>query len=158
MQRTFGFEVDEELYYLAGFFDGEGSVMVLGGKADRARLAVTASQVVRWPLERFQARFGGRIGLNKSRGNRRPSYQWICSDVTAYRFLCTLAPYLVVKKEVATLGLRYYEAAVAPRGGRRSVTPQAMALGKNLAQRIKGLNAKGRTGFVRQVEAGPYLH
>lgn len=97
------------LAYLAGFFDGEGSINLL--KRNRANwnpeytLMVAIGQKDGDTLDWVVDNFGGNIYLVK----RDDSYYWACSNKKAYNFLRILLPYLQYKKPQAELAMKYYD-------------------------------------------------
>lgn len=100
---------EREVAWAAGFFDGEGTVTLSPygqvGRPDREvrrRLRISVSQKHRAPLEVFQRLFGGTI----HRSNER-CFAWHANSRIALAALRELLPYLVVKREVAELGIRH---------------------------------------------------
>lgn len=91
--------------WLAGFFDGEGSVSLShspnGSKTGNRifRLQVTLSQKDGKYLREAQQLFGGRVVYH------RHCNQWMTSGPVAAKFLRTVLPYLRVKRRVAELAL-----------------------------------------------------
>lgn len=106
---------DQELFpYLAGFFDGEGSVSIDGSyKRGRWVLRLNLRQVNPAPLNVFAQRFGGtvrRIIRNGGRnGNDRNICEWNQSSHDAYTILKAIRPYLTVKAAEADLGIAFQE-------------------------------------------------
>lgn len=104
--------VDVELAYLAGFFDGEGSISISRhGRGDRSlSLHLQVPQIVRAPLERFQARFGGTIhltGRGQSPLSRRPIWSWHAGPRAGAAALGAMLPYLIVKRQQADIALEF---------------------------------------------------
>ena len=105
------------LAWCAGFFDGEGCVLVemsksprsIGGK--RFRLHATVTQTSLPCLEKFLDAFGGRIITNEytTPNGRRWSvqYRWSVRDADALAFLAAIHPYTVVKHDEITVALDY---------------------------------------------------
>lgn len=92
-----------DLSYLAGFFDGEGSIGIAGGSLC-ARVVNTNYPV----LERFVHAFGGNIGLHFAGDERsRPRWVWRAYGDTAAAALTALLPLLHEKAPQAYLGLQY---------------------------------------------------
>lgn len=104
--------VDAELAYLAGFFDGEGSISILRprAKARSLLLHIQVSQIVREPLEMFQSRFGGTIHLT-NRGqsplSRRPIWAWHAGPRAGAAALQEMLPFLVVKQSQAAIAIEF---------------------------------------------------
>ncbi len=85
--------------YVAGFFDGEGSVNIHKRKGHRGcTLYVSIGNTDHAILEQFKAQFGGSVSLlRKQDGNRRPIWKWSTSCNTAVNFLRTIQPYSIIK-------------------------------------------------------------
>jgi len=98
--------------YMAGFFDGEGCVSVVGraGKLDAYRtlaVQVRFAQKLKTPLERMQIFLKG-FDI-RSRIVTYPSNTASSLDIQgigAYRVLQEMLPYLIVKKNIAQDALR----------------------------------------------------
>lgn len=111
--------MEEQLFlaWAAGFFDGEGCVMVEKSKEIRCKhgfrtsLHATVTQTSKPCLELFLARFGGSITTTETRGAnaRRWSvqYRWITRNEEAMAFLFAIKPYVVVKKSQVHAALAY---------------------------------------------------
>lgn len=106
---------DEQLVpYLAGFFDGEGTIsLVFNKKGYFHNLVVAVSQNESGVLELFKARFGGSIYAQKWHKADRAFYSCqATSNPTKTQVLQTLSAYLVVKKREAEIGLAFLETNV----------------------------------------------
>jgi hypothetical protein len=106
---------EKRLAYLAGFFDGEGSVGIQ--KYCRSRPwhtpYATVSQVRPDVLQQFKEAFGGTIYFNKS-GGKNGIWTWqIKSHKLVLDFLKTLLPYLLVKRAEAEVVLEAFRESVA---------------------------------------------
>lgn len=100
--------------YIAGFFDGEGSVLVykrttsLSPKSSttpyqiRATITNTNEAVIR----AIQAKHGGSIYNYPPAPRRRPAWKWtvLCQD--AAKFLTAIAPYLIIKAPEVEIALK----------------------------------------------------
>jgi hypothetical protein len=109
----------EDKAYLAGLFDGEGSVNIF--KQSRSYMAYSAyfieisignthEGVLNWVLEKF----GGRVAHNsdhRTAGSRKV-WRWRASSNEAYEILVAMLPYLIVKKEQAQLAIEFRERQV----------------------------------------------
>lgn len=105
------------LAWAAGFFDGEGCVMVEMSKEARCKhgfrtsLHTTVTQTSLPCLQRFLEVFGGSISTTDTRtpNGRRWAVQhrWIARNEEALAFLDAIAPYVVVKKEQVEAALKY---------------------------------------------------
>jgi len=109
----------EELFlaWVAGFFDGEGSVIVEYSKSPesirgwRTSLHATLTQTSLPCLELVQQKLGGTIKVsdNRTEDTRRwaVQYTWSVRNQHAIQFLKKIAPYSIVKKTQIDLALTY---------------------------------------------------
>jgi hypothetical protein len=119
-----------DLAYLAGFFDGEGSIGITGGS-----LSVRVVNTYRPILERFQALFGGTIRMHRKGDDKaRLTWCWVCYGETAASALKALLPLLVEKGSQAYLGLHYRE---LPKGAARDRVVEALGLLKKTTHHRK---------------------
>jgi hypothetical protein len=142
----------EDLAYVAGFFDGEGSVSIVelrrargeaphGGRI-RLRLYVSLSQKDPSVLEWIRAEvLDGGGYINRGRDIAYLSM----SDAVAERFLQSVLPYLRVKREQAAIGLRLRATCRPPSGPDRSpLTQSTVQLRKELRCQLLAANARGK--------------
>ena len=117
------------LAYLAGFFDGEGSIGIhrvlrkYGTVGFHLRCTVSQTSVP--VLEKYRHSFGGGIsqtGPRILRGNEVMCWQWYIYAARAARFLRAIEPYLFCKAPQVPIALRFSEQyrLLAGRGGHRS--------------------------------------
>lgn len=107
-----------DLAWAAGFFDGEGWVMVTRKRSgDRMRfgLQVAVGQTSLEPLEKFQVWFGGRIHRLVDRPRSHPVWQWRVGSWMARAVLQQLLPFLVVKRAEAETAIRFQDWMDRPR-------------------------------------------
>lgn len=112
----------EEIIYLAGLFDGEGTICIqkdarppdkLNGKYKGATYTVTirVGMIQKEPIEMFKKVFGiGYLDCEKSYHKYRPLWRYSIrarNDVKS--FLEKIVQFLRVKKEQANLALEYFE-------------------------------------------------
>ena len=120
----------EDLAWVAGFFDGEGSVTISHPQpVERPGwfgLQVRISQITKEPLTVISAMFGGTVGVRDNSGGfgTRQIYQWSLTSTKAGEFLELLLPYLIVKKADALLALEFL-AVREPRRGIRLTEGEA---------------------------------
>jgi hypothetical protein len=131
-----------DLAYLAGYFDGEGSINI-----DRDyRLNCSVTSVNRWILELFRFNFGGGLAKNSP----RESYIWHIHSVNAMEFLKAICGYLRLKKAEALLAIDFQtrkEARKAARhytGCHQELTDEELAVRE--ATRILMQNLKREPG------------
>jgi len=132
-----------ELGYAAGIFDGEGSVgimVVKNGKGyvyHRLQLTITNTnpEVIQWLFERW----GGCIHNPRyfAKQEWRAAHRWTLADGRAMKFLKEILPFLVIKKEQATLGIQFQE--TKRRGGFGAPKPD-LALRESIRKQISNLN------------------
>jgi len=110
----------DELIWMAGFFDGEGCVNI--GRKRRANPRPEKGQDFWWkyilslqmanrceePLRRFHRRFGGTIYPMRKKGVLY--WRWGNWSDNAAKALTEMLPYLLNKRPIAEVGLRFQEA------------------------------------------------
>ena len=143
------------LEYWAGFFDGEGAVwLAVCQRPTLCRPQVSLKAAVcnthRGVIEALVHDFpppAGRVvnsflGGPKDHVHRRQQYKWEMSGYSAYRFLKSLLPYLVIKRDQALLALEFYELPWRSQregrgGGWKIRNEQQVATDITYARRIK---------------------
>ena len=117
----------EEVRYLAGFFDGEGSVGLAGNS-----LCIRVVNSYRPVLERFQEAFGGTVGVHR-RGDEkaRMTHVWRLYGAGAAEALGELLPHLQEKRAQAYLGLHFRDLPAAQKASRECVA-EALSLLKKV--------------------------
>lgn len=89
--------------YLAGFFDGEGSISL---NEIRSKVRIRVGQVVEEPLQRYVSMFGGRVYCQQITAGGFPYYSYDTNDSQRCgNILTELYPYLVVKQAKAQVAL-----------------------------------------------------
>ena len=122
--------MSESLAWAAGFFDGEGCVLLVTrtrGRCTEVRLQITAVNTDIRPLHRFRELFGGSIQVVQHPGNKhgyKPSWAWVAAHRIAENALQAMLPWLLVKREQAIIALL---ARAIKRQGVRG-TPDTQAL------------------------------
>ena len=101
----------DTLFYLAGFFDGEGCIGLENVKALKAhKLQIQVDNIHKDQLLMFKKLFGGSMYLvlrNKYNPNHHDIWCWKLADRKAEYFLKTISPYLITKKKQALIALEY---------------------------------------------------
>lgn len=139
--------------WMAGFFDGEGSIWIGKRKPRRSTLgvssvyylSVTVTNTVYSGVEPFQMYFGGYIRTIATK--HRPIFRWDAQAKRAMRFLETLLPYFGVKQKQAELGI-LFQKGVRPQKG---ITPMPQAFlmeRERIRQAIQELNMGWPTPMV----------
>ena len=95
-----------ELAYLAGFFDGEGSISIIKTKAGHS-LVLSVSQLNPEPLMLLQKQFGGSLHRQPDRRGNRAMIVWATAARRALMALHQLRPFLRVKADEADLGIAF---------------------------------------------------
>lgn len=135
---------DVELAYIAGFFDGEGSVTI--GRHNGAessyslRISVTNTnrEIIDWLVDNL----GGSVSNVKLKGNRQQSYLWYLAAVKASDVLYALLPFLRVKREQAILGLDF-QGTQRARNRYVNYSEETIEFRDFLIERLRGLNKRG---------------
>ena len=94
--------------WMAGFFDGEGSISLSRAKAGKEcyQLRVSVVQAESAPIKEIADALG--YGMCRWRGcNGRWQYEWAAYGDRAISFLESILPYVKVKKVQAELALTY---------------------------------------------------
>lgn len=87
----------KELYWIAGFLEGEGSFCRCGNT-----IRVSAGQVQREPLDRLYSLVGGYIHPRKpnlSRPNQQAFWAWYLDSVSSAALMMTLYPLMSPKRQ-----------------------------------------------------------
>lgn len=106
--------------YIAGFFDGEGTIQIYMGKRVikgkmymRCQLSVAITQLDPKPLYLIMERYGGNVYQRKSRatksGKMHNRFDWVATSLVATEFLEAITPWLIVKQEEALIALEFSE-------------------------------------------------
>lgn len=133
----------EDLAYIAGFFDGEGCIIISMGK-DYNRIETTVCNTKDITLYWLQSIFGGCVSKRISKNPKRKDvYVWATVSRVAGRFLSIIQPYLKLKYEQAELALEFQRSQGRPNG---KYTPEKVEYRGFLFDRLKELNSKGKNG------------
>lgn len=90
--------------YLAGFFDGEGSISL---HEIRSKVRIRVSQVGEEPLNLYAKVFGGTVRFQQITSGFLPYYNYDTNDsIRCGKILMSLYPYLLVKQEKAQIALK----------------------------------------------------
>lgn len=134
-----------DLAYIAGFFDGEGSIVITPIAHStsnqkrtfnmRAQAVSTNEEIIRLLL----AMFGGDIKNKPIKGNRKACWTWRVSSQAATNFLELVLPYLKIKKPQAELALEFQSHKT--RGGRK--TEEYIKYEAETKMRFSEMNRRG---------------
>jgi len=137
----------EDLIYIAGFFDGEGCVVISHSKRRGKwyhRLRVQVSQKEKEILKFIQRKFGGYLYNNNANGHYL--WHWGIGDIKAYNFLKQIYPYLKGKRKVVKFGLIFQilKTYRKNKGCRWSILiPEETEVREKIRQKIQRLNRGG---------------
>lgn len=152
--------MDEQIFlaWVAGFFDGEGSVIVEYSKSPdsirgwRTSLHATLTQTSLPCLELVQQRLGGTIKTsdNRTADTRRWAiqYTWSVRNQDAIDFLRKIAPYSVVKKTQIDLALTYpmFDTAGKKYGNKSNPIPEDVWLRRiEIRDGLRNIRAEMKT-------------
>ncbi len=133
----------EDIAYLAGIVDGEGSVTLLGEFGRSLTLMLVVGQANYALISWLRDTFGGNISEEKLRGlSRKQFWRWYIRGDCAAAILSQIAPYLKVKAELARVGCEGW-ANRNPTAGRRALDPEVRALRESYYVRMRELNGSG---------------
>jgi len=138
------------LAWAAGFIDGDGFITIQNRNTKHKEVVYTgtylrigACQASTISLEEMQNLFGGNIrpknsGPNRDGYNRKPHYIWCLSTQQAADCIQQLLPYLVHKRDVALLALKFQETMAA---NKRQLPEETVSLRKQIQSDIAHLNS-----------------
>lgn len=138
--------------YVAGFFDGEGSISIIKNKPESVNqhfyyvLRVHVGNVNPIVLIKLKERWGGSLSLKSPpiNTNAKPCWNWNVSTNRAVAFLRDILPYLMLKGEQAKLGLELDNSHKTNKfGGRRKSTKEALDYREHLRSKLMLLNKRG---------------
>lgn len=163
--------MSDELFlaWAAGFFDGEGCVLI-SEKCNGTvyQLFVSVTQQDPAALYLFKQRFGGNVTPDKTatKGYERKRgdvlcWRWKTTSITAHSFLAAIEPYVVCKAEQVRIALTWPTPGVQYQGRKM---PEEVRLGRRkimhdlrrvrAASKVYLASMHGYTTDVRQVSNG----
>ena len=102
--------------YVAGFFDGEGTILVSSSEAGGSLVVAISSTYL--PILRYlHSVYGGYLRKAKSASNRKDCWKRAISSSDAVRFIEDIRPFLIEKEPQAWLGLEYMSQRTLYKGG-----------------------------------------
>ena len=132
--------------YIAGLFDGEGSVLITRDKHNYYTLQVQLVLTHKEAIDKLAAMTGGFVcrPTRPSDPNRLPAWRWGLKSRKAAAFLEQVLPYLIVKRRQAELGLAFQSRCAvgkhASRGGFRPLPQEEWDAREHLYWQIRVLN------------------
>lgn len=102
------------LEYMAGFFDGEGSISIVHSRHKDGRntfqVLVQISNINKKILDLYKEAFGGQVyEVKTKKSNHRQAYYWKVVSRDANKFLRAIYPYLKLKFLQAELAIEFQE-------------------------------------------------
>ncbi len=134
----------EQLAYLAGFIDGEGTFYIQEVKRKnfldywpRFQIVNTNKEVMYWIHETFGGIIHSRDRSNESR-NWRVQYQWYVTRNILDKILPLILPYLIIKKKHAEIMIEFRKTFLEKKTFR--VTPDTITFRRECLNKIRQLN------------------
>lgn len=131
---------DSDAGYIAGFMDGEGSIVLFLRANGSVGLILDLSNVVRAPIDwMIETTGAGYLASTRRRSEQHQTcYSWRVGGDAAESLLRKIAPMLKVKQRQAALAIEFQERLRTPKL-KADRTWQA-----DYRRRMKDLNARGR--------------
>jgi len=141
----------EDLAYLGGMFDGEGSIGILTARRNAEKRSKSHRLYCRLGMcnpyipQLFELNFGGYSFQHKSSNPRHKDvWYWQIEGRYALTFCQAMLPYLRLKRNEAELGIKFYEGIRQKQLGRgNKLTEEELAIRE--AQRITMSALKDKT-------------
>ena len=134
------------IHYLAGLFDGEGSVSIYKIKKNRNPqyvLKIKIYSTKKKILNEIKEEFGGSIiKKDKQKNNHKSCYYWTTTTKKAKRVLNSMLPDLRIKQEHAKLAIEFQNREKY-RGGRRGQSNRELEFKERCYLKMKNLNIRG---------------
>lgn len=145
---------DTDAAWLAGIFDGEGSVNL----SFKPKLSTKGAWVLRLritnthrpTIDHISSLMGfGHINVRNKHDNSRESYEWQIEAISAVKFLEIICPFCITKKRQAEValeadGIRRYaprqRRAIGTGRGGPSISEETHNILKQISEEIKALN------------------
>ena len=140
-------EADKRLAYLAGFFDGEGSITVKmnpNGKSMYYSLLVRVHNTDFEVIDFIHYYYNGILDGQERSGDLRTGYQvqWYGKD--AADILRAMYPYLINKKSIAGVAIEFWDKCFADRGKNTVVSEAENILRDHYRVTIDSMQIKPR--------------
>lgn len=148
----------DDLIYFAGFFDGEGSIIIYkrngkvmpSGQTMPHNLRVCLSNTDRAIMKWVHATFGGLMRETAPYGNNARAWKWTLQTRAAGILLDAMVPFLRVKRAEARVALRFQHNVTAwkvnghQKGvrGQLPVPPRLLEFRDRCADRLREIRAK----------------
>ena len=110
---TYGMLNKQQISYIAGFFDGEGSIYMLHNKkTNQIFLCVNLTNTNKKVLDWINKNLGGKLSLSKDKRAKIQLYRLRWYSQNALSILKVLKPYLQIKKNKCKLAIEFQEKQV----------------------------------------------
>ena len=136
-----------DIQYLAGFFDGEGSVSIghsqhkSGSQTFQVRVQIGNTNLK--VLKEFRRRFGGGIvTLKKYKAHHTQAYMWYIASTKAIGFLKKILPHLVIKKSQAEFAV-LFQTKLRTRNRRMKLSNKEILIRLEAVEQMKKINGRG---------------
>jgi hypothetical protein len=139
----------ENLAYLAGIIDGEGSLLLWMNKSSNERgqfnLRVNVTSTDKCLIDWIFNNFGGSIyecnsPSRKSQPNWKKQYVWQINRPEMLEFLKKIYPFLIIKKERCEIAIKFRETFETRK---RNLTKEIFQIRLSLYHQMKHLNHRG---------------
>ena len=139
---------DLDLAYIAGFFDGEGSITISNRVASSCRslspnhtVTVSVGNTDPTVVSILHKEFGGSLSFAKAkRENHKDIYQWQISARGACVFLSAIRPFLKMKHKQADIAINFQESK--PPYSKTRLTDEVIAWREEQKKKIQDLNGR----------------
>ena len=142
--------VDAELMYLAGLFDGEGSAYISRGNANHnygthLKPTIGICMCDDGPMRSWAAFFGGKVSVIERESPRKPKYEWRANGRGSGEIAKILLPHSRIKRKRKALlcVIRLAETLRERNLGSVPIPIELREYREQLYKRCKQLNAKG---------------
>lgn len=136
--------------YIAGLFDGEGSIFIAEKHRTHQRavshiMTVSITNTNQRILKDVKARFGGSVSgpQRPAREQEKNFYGWRASSLIARRFLEEIYPYLRIKSNAAWLAICFQEHIPKP-GRHQGVSSAELELRGVAREMLRKINGRQR--------------
>lgn len=135
------------LAYLAGLFDGEGSIVICCSSGKKNRIAssywlqVGITNTDRELIDWLYDTFGGHISDNShspSYKRQRPCWAWRVTTREAGRFLKSIYPYLRIKKNQAEIAIEFQE-HMSSFAGNKALSKETLEMREGYRSQLRAL-------------------
>ena len=133
-----------DIRYLAGLFDGEGSVnMAWGGrKKESVLMKITVTNSKKDLCNLITSKFGGSVYPKRDRGiHQLKAYEWQLCGWSAIPLLERLLPYVYIKKKAIELALQW---KTLYRRSPKPPTKSELRRRRSLIKKLHKVNKRGK--------------